>query len=367
MNILIDAHMVGEHETGNETYIANLLKGLRSIDHPHRIVVAAAHDEPLFEELRADARFAIIPVSAAPVRRLLWDLPRAVRQNRIDLLHATYMAPPLCACPVVLSVHDVSFASHPEWFSGRDLAVLRLGVRSSIRRAVRVITISNHAKEEIIRFFRIPPERIVVTYLAADPFFCADAPRCSSDGSADKASVLIVGNLQPRKNLVRFIEAFARAHATLTPPPQLMICGKVQWQESEVYAAIESAGIESAVTFTGYVDNERLRSLYRTATVFAYPSLYEGFGLPILEAMACGAPVLTSNVASIPEVAGDAAVLMDPYDVEDMARKLIEMLGAPPLRTSLREKGANQVRQFSWERTARQTVDIYEGAWKGAQ
>lgn len=360
MNILVDAHMVGEHETGNETYIANLLKGLRFIDHPHRIVVAAAHDDLLFEELRADQRFDIVPVSAAPVRRLLWDLPRAVRQHRIDLLHATYMAPPVCACPVVLSVHDVSFASHPEWFSARDLAVLRLGVRSSIRRAVRVITISHHAREEIMRYFRIPAERMVVTYLAADPFFCEGAARDSSDLSSDKACVLIVGNLQPRKNLVRFIDAFARAHAMLTPPPELTICGKVQWQESAVYAAIQSAGIESAVRFTGYVDNDTLRELYRSATVFAYPSLYEGFGLPILEAMACGAPVLTSDSASIPEVAGDAAVLMNPYDVEDMASKLTELLRSSPLRKNLREKGVERARQFSWEQTARQTVAIYE-------
>ena len=172
--------------------------------------------------------------------------------------------------------------------------------------------------------------------------------------------VLGVGNLQPRKNLLRLVEAFSRLKRNTGLPHQLVLVGRAKWKESDLFDAIRKAGVESHVLFPGYLPDEDLVTLYAHADMFVYPSLYEGFGLPVLEAMACGVPVVTSNVTSIPEVAGDAAVLVDPLDVAALTGAIGRVLSDEALRRALREKGPRRAAHFSWKQTALQTWAYYQ-------
>jgi glycosyltransferase involved in cell wall biosynthesis len=262
---------------------------------------------------------------------------------------------------MAVTVHDVSFRRDPAWFSRRDRLVLNTGVRTTLRRAAAVITISSFSRSEISRFYRIPQSSIHVTHLApADAFRDRGRPAPDQAGkfAGLKPYVLAVGNLQPRKNLARLAEAFAGV-CRRGAPHRLVISGKTEWKESDVYSAIRAAGIEDRVLLPGYVPDADLPALYRDADVFVFPSLYEGFGLPVLEAMACGTPVVCSNAASLPEVAGDAAVMADPCDTGAMENAIMRVVSDPDLRASLRAKGLARVAEFSWRRTAEETLAIY--------
>jgi glycosyltransferase involved in cell wall biosynthesis len=181
-------------------------------------------------------------------------------------------------------------------------------------------------------------------------------------GIPDGPFVLALGNLQPRKNIQRLVEAFAIARRAPDFALSLVIAGKAQWRESQVHAAVAQAGLEDSVVFPGYVDEADLPALYSAAALFAYPSLYEGFGLPPLEAMACGTPVVCSHVASLPEVVGDAAVTVAPTDTEALAQALLDVLTQPGLHASLRARGLRRAAQFSWDRCAAETLAVYREA-----
>lgn len=419
MHIAIDAHMVGERETGNETYIVHLARGLlrltgrdpkgfswdalgppnatqelpaakraqqRRFGDMPRFFFLATHPERLhaaLPELRHSANAqatALRPANA--LLRIPFGLPWASLRGSFDLLHVTYNAPPLSPCPTVVTIHDISFEHYPQFFSPRDLLILRALVPWSARRAAHILTVSQHAKREIVERYALSPDKITVTYEAAGEQFQPVADPASLHavrakyGIPDGPFVLALGNLQPRKNIVRLVEAFGRvmngkqltvsgeqsgeitAHRSpLTA--SLVIAGKAQWRESEVYRAVQQAGLEGRVVFPGYVDDADLPALYSAAVVFVYPSLYEGFGLPPLEAMACGTPVISSNAASLPEVVGDAALLIDPADSEALAQALHDVLTQPALQADLRQRGLRRAAQFSWQRCAAETLAVY--------
>lgn len=305
-----------------------------------------------------------MPVSPSPWRRLFVDLPRLVQQEKPSVLHVTYAGPVRCTCPIVSTVHDVSFLAHPEWFSFRDRVVLRAGVGATLARGASVLTVSDFSKVEIGDYYRVPADRIQVTKEAADPRFRVLTP---GESGVDRLLemgirlpyVLAVGNLQPRKNLARLVESFVRLKQESPIPHQLVLAGKAQWKQSDLYEAIRRSGVEKDVLATGYITDDALVSLYNAADVFVYPSLYEGFGLPVLEAMACGVPVVASQTTSIPEVAGDAALLVDPLDTRELAKAIGRVLLDRPLHETLRAKGLKQAATFSWAKTARETWDWY--------
>ena len=251
----------------------------------------------------------------------------------------------------------------------------------------RIITVSEHAKREIMACYAIPADKIAVTYEAAgeqyrpitDP--AALQTVRTKYGIPNGPFILALGNLQPRKNIRRLVEAFARVvnseqttvkngqsfqnadHCSLpTVHCSLVIAGKAQWRESEIFQAVRDRGLEDAVILPGYVDDADLPALYSAATVFVYPSLYEGFGLPPLEAMACGTPVISSNAASLPEVVSDAALSIDPTDIDALAQALVEVLSSPERHEDLRQRGLRRVAQFSWDRCAAETLSVYREA-----
>jgi glycosyltransferase involved in cell wall biosynthesis len=364
MKILIDAHMVGERESGNERYIFNLLRALHALDLPAEFLIAGTTPGWFEGFCQTSGRWRFVQVSSSPWRRLFVELPRLARAEEISLLHVTYAGPLLCDCPVMSTIHDVSYLPHPEWFSLKDRMVLRCGVGATLSRGATVITVSDYSKYEIVKHYRLPADRIHVTKEAADPRFRLLNPDVAGrnrlvEMGVRSPFVLAVGNLQPRKNLIRLVQAFVKLRRESGIPHQLVLAGKAQWRESELYKVVKCAGLEKDVLFTGYISDDELVQLYNAADVFVYPSLYEGFGLPVLEAMACGAPVVTSRTTSIPEVAGEAALLIDPLDTDALAMAVGRILLDRALNKDMRIKGLQHAASFSWEQTARKTWESY--------
>lgn len=372
LRVLIDAHMIGERETGNETYITHLIQALRALDTNLELIIACAHRDKTFTALGPpDDKCRYHQVSTSPWRRLGWELSNLAQREQADVIHVTYIGPLRTPCPLVTSIHDVSYKVEPSWFSPRDRRVLGMGIGRTVRYAKRIITISEHSKSEIIEKLHVPADKITVALLAAAANYVRQPESVRSSYSPQALGintpfVLAVGNLQPRKNLLRLIDGYARmTHAHPERNEQLVLVGKAQWRETELPKLIADLGITDRVIFTGYVSDEELVSLYNHAALFAYPSLYEGFGLPVLEAMACGAPVLTSTAASIPEVAGDAAFYVDPTDTDAIAGGLLTILQDPTMQERLRKLGLEQARRFTWRTTAEATLDMYRRALTG--
>ncbi len=367
--------MVGERETGNETYTLNLVRALLAlpdaVTHPLSFSLYTTHPARLHAQLPPADQARVRHIRpAAALLRIPFAMPAATRRDGIDLLHVTYVAPPVGSCPFVVTVHDISYTRYPQFFAPRDRWMLSTLVPLTMRRAARIITVSNHARQEIVDRYGIAPARVAVTYEAAAGHFAPvkdplrlEPARARYGLPAAAPYFLALGNLQPRKNMARLVEAFGRLrHQAGVTDVHLVVAGKAMWRESEVYAAVEQANLADHVHFVGYVADEDLPALYSGALAFVYPSLYEGFGLPPLEAMACGTPVICSNVASLPEVVGDAARLITPTDVDGLVAALFAVATDAGLRVALTEQGYRRVAQFSWRRCAEDTLAVYREA-----
>ena len=304
-----------------------------------------------------------------PEVRILWEqvvAPAVLASRRVDVVHAPVnVAPLLAPAPTVVTVHDLAFLRFPEQYPGAKQRYLNLLTRRSVERASRVIAVSENTRRDVLQNYRVPAARVVTVPNGLDP-----AVKPVTDPAALAAFrrehglperfLLFVGTLQPRKNLVGLLRAVARAGDRLDLP--LVVVGGAGWQYAPIFDEVAALGIRDRVTFAGYAEGRTLASWYSAATAFVFPSLYEGFGLPVLEAMACGTPVVTSATSSLPEVAGDAALLVDPSDVEALAAALVRVASDSGLREDLGRRGLARARGFSWERTARETVAVYRDA-----
>ena len=287
----------------------------------------------------------------------------AVRASKSELLHVSYIAPPVPLCPTVVTIHDLSYLAHPEWLSARVRLQLRLLIPPSLRRAARVVAISEFTKRDLIARYGTPADKITVVPEAPAAEFTPlpDAASQPLPAGVREPFILAVGNLEPRKNLATLIEAFGdlvrRGFGGL-----LVVAGKDKYQGEQAAGTVARMGLQSRVIFTGYVDDPTLRLLYNRAALFVYPSLYEGFGLPPLEAMACGCPVVASQATAIPETVGDAAILVDATSVAALAEAMGRVVNDPALARRLSLEGRARAAQFSWERTAELTRRVYENA-----
>ncbi len=362
MRIAVDGHMIGLRESGNESYVVNLLRAYAVDPGGHQYQVLT----PRPQQLNGVPRSANLqPVKTWPALsglRIPFSIPAAAWANKTDVLHATYVLPPVAPCPMVVTVHDLSFIPYPKALSFRARLVLRTLVPVSVRVAARVIAISEFTKRDLIKAYRIAPEKIRVTHLAPAASFrpLEENGDARLPGGITEPFILAVGNLEPRKNLGRLIDAFGSMVRDRNFSGNMVLAGKLSRAAREVSRLLRQLGLEKRVVLAGYVSEAELRILYARAAVFVYPSLYEGFGLPPLEAMACSCPVVASNAAALPEILGDAAILVDPLSANDLTEAIHSVVTRPELARELRAKGLVHAGSFSWRKTAAQTRAVYE-------
>ena len=362
MRFAVDAHTIGCHLTGNEVYIRNLLHEFARLDPASEFVVYVSKpDAPA----QVPGAFQTVAVSENPYVRLGLDLPRRMHIDRPDVLHVQYTGPLFCKTPLVVSVHDVSFLEYPQYFTRFRARQLRLTVRRTVEAAAAVLTPSEFSRRSILEHYRLDENKVVAIPNAVSSQF-RPIDRGVALAAIEKKFglpgpfVLMVGDLQPRKNHLGLLAAFEevlQAHPQLTH--RLVFVGKETWYSKDLHRAVDRSCARGRVHFTGFVDDADLLHFYGACELFVFPSFYEGFGLPILEAMACGRAVACSNTTAMPEVANAAGILFDPHSVSEMARAISDVLLDPELRMRMERKGLHRAAGFSWEKAAARTLKVY--------
>lgn len=283
----------------------------------------------------------------------------------IDLLHSPgYTAPSVPGIKLCVTIHDMTFLTHPQFHTDENRSFCMVQSLRAARLADAIICVSQATAEDVRRYLHVPLDRLFVVPEAAGPEFTrlTDSRRIAETllrlGITENY-LLFVGSVEPRKNLTTLLDAFARLRRKARRPEWLVIAGGAGWRNEGIFQRVKDLKLDDVVRFVGYVSTEDLVVLYNACRAFVYPSLYEGFGLPVLEAMSCGAPVVTSRVSSLPEVAGDAALLVDPHDTDAVVEAISALLDDAGLRHSMRAKGLDRAAHFSWEQTARLTLEVY--------
>jgi glycosyltransferase involved in cell wall biosynthesis len=369
IHVGVNAHLLSLAESyrgaGINWYIHNLLRHLPEVDPEIRFTVFLS--ERRFSATPGlQVQLSRLPTHRPPVR-ILWEQglqPWALRPTKVQLLHGpAFVGPLLSSVPFVVTVHDLSFLLYPEGFRKPNRLYLTSFTRWSVQRARRVIAVSDSTRRDVVRLYGISPDKVDVVHNGVDPCF---QPLPASEITAFKVKqglperfLLFVGTLEPRKNVIRLIESYAQLPADRPP---LMLVGGKGWLYDEIFARVETLGLGDNVRFAGFVPPEDLPKWYNAATLFVYPSLYEGFGLPPLEAMACGTPVVTSTASSLPEVVGPAGLSVDPTDTEALTEAMDQVLRDQDLQDKMRAAGLVQAQGFSWQETARRTADSYRRA-----
>ncbi|MCD6450968.1 MAG: glycosyltransferase family 4 protein [Acidobacteria bacterium] len=359
----IDARKIADFGIGSHIYF--LLKNFAEVDKEHRFFLFAHPDDAhYFSEF--PARFEFVPeYSGKYSLGELFSLSYKARKLRLDLFHSPhYVLPFLLPCPAVVTVHDLIHLLFPQYLPHNWAKFYaRYMIGRGVKRASRVITVSHSSKRDILRFFRVPEEKIEVIYNGVAPELMEPLSSEELDKVRRKYGIyepflLFVGNLKPHKNLRRLISSFARV-AVQVPELLLVVVGDELHNHPDLAREVEEKKLKGRVRFFGYTERGELKGLYQLAEILVFPSLYEGFGLPPLEAMAVGTPVVASNVSSIPEVVGDAALLVDPRDEEMIAKGILRLLNERGLKQDLIEKGKKRAKIFSWRKTAELTLEVY--------
>jgi glycosyltransferase involved in cell wall biosynthesis len=364
LRIGIDVHSLGGKQGGNETYFQELVKGLIALHSAHDLVLyytnavarqrISSHGHVRLERLRP----------RHPLLRIPLTLPWRARADGLDVFHAQHVIPPFLGCKTVTTIPDIAYEHFPEAFPRHERIWLKQWVRSSAMKADHIITVSEYSKQDIARTYGVSEEKITVTYEGAGPEF---RPR-DKNGAREELErkygikgkfVLYLGRLQGRKNLGRVVEAYARVRRTGFAH-KLVLAGKQGSLFEPVLSRIRDLKLEENVLLPGYLPAEDVPLFYSAAEVFVYPSFFEGFGLPVVEAMACGVPVITSRGSSLEEIAGDAALLVDPHSEDSIVGALTQVLEDAELRLRLSRAGLERSKLFSFEKTARQTMEVYE-------
>ncbi len=361
---------------GTGRYSWNLINSLTQIDHENAYVLFHSRTDKIgrsiVEDLDLNANFSLrqLPFTR-PFINSIWNRARfwpvEMFLGKLDLIHAPTLAiPTKGSAKLVVTVHDLAFLKFPEFYTARSLKFHQRNAKIAAYEADLLIAVSNSTKRDIMTLLSVDEERVRVIYEGVDIDEGAldHREQVLSSLNVQKPYVLFVGTLEPRKNLRRLLQAFAKSRQTANLAHRLVIVGPKGWLYEEIFKEREREDLKKSVVLTDLVSDARLAVLMSEADLFIYPSLYEGFGLPPLEAMACGTPVLSSSVSSLPEVLGDAAVLVDPYDVDQMASAVINILEDEQLRTSLVEKGRQRVAQFSWDKMAKETLEAYSDVWR---
>jgi glycosyltransferase involved in cell wall biosynthesis len=365
MRIGIDAHAAEQEGSGNCTYIRNLLLGLSRIDDRNEYVLYVTDPgHPFYKNFQNSRNFRLKNLYFRnPFLRIPLVLAARTWLDRVDILHVQYNSPPAFKGRLVVTIHDVIFLRHPEFFSRWEAFRLKTLTPLTVKKAAAVLTGSQHALEDIGRAYAGEAEKVELILHGVARRFVPQAwdetsQKILNGYQVKLPYILFVGRLNPRKNLPVLFKAFA-ACKQRELPHRLVIVGKRDFAADDLQREYHAAAFKDEILFTGFVPDEELPHLYSQADMFVYPSFYEGVGLPLLEAMSCGAPVVTSDSTSLKELVGDAGVLIDTDKVEDLARAMLDLARDPELRERLRRKGLARVDAFSWDETARKTLEVY--------
>ncbi|MCL5264950.1 MAG: glycosyltransferase family 4 protein [Chloroflexi bacterium] len=371
MHVGINAHLLSFSSSyrgaGISRYIRSLVPYLREAGTERYSVFLGDPNFPA--EFNPDSSFRLkvskLP-TVKPQVRILWEqflLPLELARSDVDVLHSMgYVQPLMCPRRSVVTVHDLSFLLFPSTFNRLNHTYLSLFTRLSVQRADRVIAVSESTRRDLVRLCGLPAEKIAVIYHGVESLFSPVSSVVIEEFRRSRQLpeqyVLFIGTLEPRKNVQTLIRAFARVKKAGLPH-KLVIGGAKGWLWDEIFAVVEEMNLREDVAFPGYISLEDEPLWYNGADLFVYPSLYEGFGFPALEAMACGAPVVASNSSSLPEVLGDAGLLVDPTSVDELAEAMLRALTDNALNQEMRKKGLERARAFSWIEAARQTAQVY--------
>lgn len=379
MRIGIDVSPLLSQKSGVGYYVDHLVR--------HLVRLGADHHWSLFiipgrKSSQVNLGLGLLPDNCRIVRRH-WPLPSRYTNlllqlpwqrlitverflGRVDLFHSTNF---ICFSQKegkrVVTVFDLTFVLFPQYHPRYRVMVFKTFFHRSLELADKVIAISENTKQDLVDLMKVPEEKIAVTPLAASEIFkpvvAQEASRVVSQyGATFRDYFLYVGTIEPRKNLVRLLKAFEIFCSSHSRAPLLVLVGRTGWLSGNFYRALESSPWKKNIRLLGYVPETELPALYSGAIAMVYPSLYEGFGLPPLEAMACGTPVVTSNNSSLPEVTGDAAILVNPLEVNEIADALMRIVGDFSLQEQMRRKGLQRAKLFTWEETAKKTLGVYE-------
>jgi glycosyltransferase involved in cell wall biosynthesis len=374
MKIGVFPTIVGRQGGGVETYEISLVRALAemSLDELHiyclsqraadafdlkqaaRAAAEAQRNKVQFEVLRPASRWISIPFS----------LPPAIKRSGVDLVHATFIPPLRCSVPLLMSVHDICVHTHPELYPATIRWRLNTLLYNRLHRMDHILCPTQTTKNLMIEHFRVPEERVSVSPYAVDAQF-QQVPEYQLQEVLGKYGLarpylLFAGNLRVgNKNLIRLLEAYHKFRAACGNDAKLVLTGRRSWRSKELDAAMDQLDLRRSIIETGWLPPEHVPALYSGATMLLFPTLCEGFGLPALESMACGTPVLTSNVSCLPEVTGGAALLVDPLKVDEIADGIVQLYRDTRLQEDLRQKGLAWVKQFTWQRTAKETREAY--------
>ena len=377
MHIGIDGRYIQDHFPGIGRYVVNLAQAMIPLlGGDEWLILLRDPTRPSRWDLTALAgeRVQLVDAPLSPFSiRQQWAIPRILRRLRADLYHSPYyLMPYRPGLPTVVTMYDLIPLLFPQHVSPPARLLFRWMTALALRTASHVIVISQATRRDLLTLYHLPPQNVTAILLAADPAFHPQPPaeieRVRRKYALPENYLLYLGINKPHKNLVRLIEAFSRFTFDVSRLTfhvsrfTLVIAGPWDPRYPEPRQRAEALGLENAVRFLGPMPEADLPALYAGATLFVFPSLYEGFGLPPLEAMACGTPVVCSNTSSLPEIVDEAALTFDPFDVTEMAAKIEQALGNDALREEMKKRGLQQAAKFSWERTARETLRVYKEA-----
>jgi glycosyltransferase involved in cell wall biosynthesis len=370
VKIGFNAQIVSGSDAGVATYAKNLIKHLIIENKNHDIYFFGSPEYLSLTDAPRTHLISTSPIVNRGWKRILWEqfaLPSKAKRSNIDVMfYPDHTASVFRKhFPNIITIHDLAFLAMPETFPIGKRLYKSVAVRQSIHKADKIIAVSHATKEECIRLLNVPKEKIKVIYNGIDSNFKKiNLPDIINNTrkqfGLSKKFILFVGTLEPRKNIIRLIKAFHQLMTAGYIDHKLVIAGKKGWLYSEIFSEVDRLSLNDSVIFLNYITQNDLVNLYSLADMLVYPSLYEGFGFPPLEAMACELPVVASNISSMPEVLGDAALLVDPYSIDDISSAMTKILSDAELRKRLTEKGLQRAKQFSWQMFARELLKVFD-------
>lgn len=355
---------------GSRTVIYNLTRALieKNSEHEYYLYCTDKTFE-LPDDMRRPNVHKKLIVPSTRIIRLPISFPVMLAYHGIDVFHCQYMGPPFLVTPYVVTLHDILHETYPELYPSKLRYFMSKTYPFGARRASKILTVSEYSKKDIMNIYGIPEERITVIYNAvSDEFFQVEdqlvIDEVKKKYRIDSKYIFFVGRLEPRKNIPSLIKAFHFLKEKHKLPHKLVIAGMKDFKYQELFSMVKALNLTDEVIFTGRVEQQDLPLLYNGAELFVYPSYAEGFGLPPLEAMACGTPVITSNTTSLPEVVGNAGVLIDPWNVEELGNAMLKVISDDKLKQELKERGLKQSKKFSWNKAAEKLLECYEDVVK---